>query len=295
MDRLTELLFRRHVLVADGAMGTLLQQQAATRGIAPPIRPDSIMLQSPDLVEEIHRRYVDAGADVLLTNTFASSRSQLRKSGSESTFGEVHRRAAGLARRAAGLDRIVLGDLGPLGDFFPPMGTLTEAEAVDGYAERADALASSGLIDGFLIETQFDLSEVLCAIRGVRSVSDLPLAVTMSFDTHGRTMMGVSPRRFAEAASDLGVTILGANCGANVEDTWNAIREIRQTVPDAVLWAKPNAGLPRLVDGHECYELTPERFADEVSRFDALGIRVIGGCCGTTPEHIAAAAQALRH
>jgi 5-methyltetrahydrofolate--homocysteine methyltransferase len=293
MNRLLEALEQHEIVIADGGMGTLVQQEAHNRGFAPAIPPGRVMLEDPGLIESIQAAYASSGAEILLTNTFACSPFQLRKQGIEDRFDEIHRLAARIARRAAGPDRIVMGDLGPLGEFFAPMGTLSESAAVDAYASRARAVYEAGEIDAFLVETQFDLTEVRCAVEGIRSVTDLPIVTSLSFDSHGHTMMGVSPEDFADSMAHLGIDILGANCGAKIDDTLHAIEAISRVTPHARLWAKPNAGVPTLVDGKEHYPLDPTAFAAESVRFRDAGVRVFGGCCGTTPAHIAALASVL--
>jgi len=274
-------------------MGTLVQQEAAKHGYTPPFSTARIMLEDPSIIESIHATYASAGADILLTNTFACSPFQLRPHGLEDRLNEIHRLAAQITRRVAGPNRVVMGDLGPLGEFFSPMGTLTESAAVEAYAARTRALTATGDVDAVLVETQYDLTEVRCAVAGIRSVTDLPIVTSLSFDSHGRTMMGVSPEDFANAMADLDVHILGANCGAEIEDTLRAIEAIRRVAPHAMLWAKPNAGVPALVDGQEHYPLDPDAFAAASLRFQDAGVRVFGGCCGTTPDHISAVATAF--
>ena len=294
VSRINRLKAQTKPLIADGGMGTLLAEQAVACGLPEAMTPDAILLEAPELVAEIHVEYVSSGADIVLTCTFASSPEQLAKQNLADRLDEIHRTAARAARSAAGEDRFVFGDLGPCGSFFPPMGTLDERTAVASYARRAGALVETGLIDGLLIETQFDLQEVTYAIRGVRSITDLPVAVTMSFDSHGRTMMGVGPADLAQLAISEDVDYVGANCGRSLEETLEAIRIIQGTAPGIALWAKPNAGLPTLLAGQTRYDLSPEAFGQWASRFVDAGVSVFGGCCGTTPDHIRAAAERIR-
>ena len=166
-----------------------------------------------------------------------------------------------MAREIAGDKVFVFGDIGPTGKILEPLGALSYAEAVDAFAEQAGALVKGG-VDAIIIETMSDLSEAKAAIEGVRKVTDLPLAVSMSFDTRGRTMMGVKPANAAKEFVALGVDIFGANCGRTLEETLTAIREMRQLFPDAVLWAKPNAGLPHMDGSDTVYDVTPEVMAE---------------------------------
>jgi methionine synthase I (cobalamin-dependent) len=295
MSRWEQLMQRRTVAVADGAMGTCLQSYA-TREKQPMVLESHLaVLSAPETVLAVHQMYVQAGAEILLTNTFSASAHQLGRRQLSWEIGRLHRIAAELARRAAGDTVVVLGDLGPMGQFFPPMGTISEEEARQAYAERTMYLMESGCIDGLLIETQFDLREATCAVDGVRRESDLPLVVSMSFDRHGRTMMGVSPEAFAEAMLARDVRWFGANCGRSPEETLAAVKAMRAVAPDAGLWVKPNAGLPQtLPDGRSVYELSPEAFADIARDAVHVGARIVGGCCGTTPEHIARVTGAIR-
>jgi len=279
-------------VIADGAMGTLLQDEVARQGVPARWSATELVLHVPDAVLRIHRAYVDAGAEILLTNTFSASRPQLLRRSAAHRLRSIHEAAAHLAREAAG-ERVVLGDLGPLGAFFPPMGTLREDDARRAYAEQADSLAATGAVDGFLIETQYDLREVVAAIAGVREASSLPIAATISFDAHGRTMMGVSPREAALRLRSLDIAAIGANCGRSIDDTLRAIEAMHDAAPEAPLWAKPNAGIPRRINGRTVYPLPPADFAQSAVAFARAGVRVFGGCCGTTPDHIRAAADAL--
>ena len=293
MSRLVKMLGQKDVLLADGAMGTLVVERAARENLPQPIDFGFVVLQAPGILEAVHQDYVDAGAELLLTGTFSFTSHQLGKRGKASVLEQLLRIAADCARRAAGADRVVFGDLGPIGDFFPPMGSLAREDAVESYARRARTLAATGLVDGFVIETQYDLQEVECAVAGVRQVSDLPLAVSMSFDSHGRTMLGVGPEAFAEVVVAKSVELAGVNCGKTLQESFDALVAIRNAAPDLKLWAKPNAGLPSLRSGVAQYDLLPGEFADWAVRFASIGASVFGGCCGTTPEHIRAAACAL--
>jgi 5-methyltetrahydrofolate--homocysteine methyltransferase len=254
--------------------------------------PDRWNLENPDAIETMHRGYVDAGADLILTNTFGSSRPRLEKAGLADRMSEVILVATRLARRAAGDSTLVLGDMGPTGELMKPLGMLTYEDAVDAFAEQATVLAEGG-VDGIVIETMSDLNEAKAAVEGVRQVTSLPILVTMSFDTHGHTMMGVGPVQAGQALWALGVDAVGANCGRALDENLDAIRQMREAMPNATLVAKPNAGLPRRVGDEMVYDVTPEAMADYARRFALLGVKVFGGCCGSTPEHIKAVAQAL--
>ncbi len=293
MNRFEQVLRDEHVLISDGGMGTMIEQRGPARGLPPSASPERVLLESPETIASIHADYVAAGARAILTCTFGSSRPRLAKLGLENEFERVHRTAADVARQAAGADRIVIGSLGPLGELLSPMGKLSHEAAATLYTERVEALAASGNVDAILLETQYDLREVEAGLEAVRSSCELPVIATMSFDTHGRTMMGVSPEEMASALAAWGVEIIGANCGRSMEETLEAVRRIRTASPRAVVWAKPNAGLPRVVDGRATYDLLPEEFGRWAKRFADEGVKVFGGCCGTTPAHIEAVDEAL--
>jgi 5-methyltetrahydrofolate--homocysteine methyltransferase len=277
------------VLIADGAMGTMLQQAGLPRRVP----PERWNLENPAAVREVGQSYVEAGAQLILTNTFGGSRIRLEKNQLGDRVEEINRVAAGLAREAAEGQALVLGDMGPTGELLKPVGPLEYAQAVEAFAEQAAALAEGG-VAALLIETMSDLKEALAAVEGARSATSLPVLVTFSFDTHGRTMMGLKPAQAAKDIWALGVAAVGANCGRTLSETLTAIQAMRQAVPEATLMAKPNAGLPRVEGENELvYDVTPAEMADYALKFSAEGVKIFGGCCGSTPAHIRAVAQAL--
>jgi 5-methyltetrahydrofolate--homocysteine methyltransferase len=289
MLELRQRLSEPGILIADGATGTMLQRAGLPAGMA----PERWNLENPDAIRALHQGYVAAGADLILTNTFGGTRLRIQKWGLADQVREINLAAARLARQMAAGDRVwVLGDIGPTGQLFEPMGTLTHAQATAAFAEQAAALAEGG-VDAILVESMSDLNEAMAAVEGVRQATDLPLLVTMSFDSHGRTMMGVEPAQVARQLSALGVDVVGANCGRTLSETLDAVRQMRAAVPDATLMAKPNAGLPHSAGGELVYDVTPEIMADYARRFAALGVKIFGGCCGSTPAHIRAVALAL--
>lgn len=289
MNKLRERLAQPGVLVADGATGTQLQKAGLPVGA-----PSELwVLENPEGVRALHRSYLAAGSDIVLTDTFGGSRLKLDKNGLGDKVKEINCTAAQLARAEAGEDRIVLGDIGPTGSLMDPLGPLTEEEAIKVFAEQAAALVDGG-VDGILIETMSDLNEATAAVRGARQVTDLPILVTLSYESHGRTMMGVKPSKAAKELTALGVDVIGANCGRTLSETLTAIQEIHQTVPDAVLMAKPNAGLPHTDGSDSVYDVTPEIMAEYAQKFTDLGVKIIGACCGSNPEHIRAMAKALK-
>ena len=290
MSKFFAMLEEKGLLIADGATGTMLQKA----GLAPGAAPERWNLERPDAIRALHRGYIEAGGDLILTNTFGGSAIRLRRDGLEDRAAEVNRMAARIAREMAGETVGVLGDIGPTGEMMQPLGALSFEEAVAAFAEQASALAEGG-VDAILIETMSDLEEVRAAVEGVRKATDLPLLVTLSFDTRGRTMMGVKPERAAKALLSLGVDVMGANCGRTLSETLEAVLKMRAVAPDATLMAKPNAGLPHAEGGDLVYDVTPEIMAEYARRFvEEAGVRIFGGCCGSTPDHIRAVVAALR-
>ncbi|MBM3146121.1 MAG: betaine--homocysteine S-methyltransferase [Chloroflexi bacterium] len=292
MNPLETLLETGQPILLDGAMGTMLMAAGLTQGDA----PEAWNTTHPDRVRAVHRGYIQAGSQVILTNSFGGTRFRLALHNLQDRVEELNQAAAEIARAeadAAPHPVAVAGSMGPTGQLFEPMGALTFDEARVAFAEQAAGLARGG-VDLFWIETMSDLDEVKAAIEGVRSVSDLPIAATMSFDTHGRTMMGVSPAKAAAALSDLDALAIGANCGTGPDELEEAIRAMREARPDAVLVAKANAGIPQVAeDGKIIYTGAPEVMARYAVDAHKLGATLIGACCGSTPEHIRAMAEAL--
>jgi 5-methyltetrahydrofolate--homocysteine methyltransferase len=279
-------LRRGEVLLADGATGTMLQRQ----GLEPGQSPEVWVLEHPDRIRELHEGYLDAGSDLILTCTFGGTRYRLEGSGLADRVVEVNRLAAELAREVAG-EAFVAGDMGPTGHLLAPLGPLSPEDVAAAYADQARGLVEGG-VDFLLIETMSDLGEAKAAVQGARRVTDLPIFTTFSFDTHGRTMMGIRPAQVAQEMEPL-VAGLGANCGQDPAEYVQFMQAMRGVTEGAILWAKPNAGLPHVVDDEVMYDATPAYMAQVAQDLRHAGAQVIGGCCGTTPEHIAEMAQAL--
>jgi 5-methyltetrahydrofolate--homocysteine methyltransferase len=278
------------VLVLDGATGTNLQR----RGLPVGTPSDFWVLDNPDAVLQLYREFVEAGSDIILTNTFGSSRLHLGHAGLADRFEASNRKAVELAFQAtAGTGTLVAGSLGPLGEMLQPFGPLAEADAEAAYAEQARVLSEAG-VDLLVIETQFDLNEAKAAIRGARSVSDLPIVCSFSYDRGTRSMMGVKPSQVARELAECGVSALGINCGRSLEDNVKALAELRAST-ELPVWFKPNAGMPRTTETHELiYDVTPEMMGAQVQVWAQAGARLVGGCCGTSPEHLAAIAGAVK-
>jgi 5-methyltetrahydrofolate--homocysteine methyltransferase len=296
LEDLRAYLEKGHVLIADGATGTMFQSM----GLPPGTEPGLWNVERPDAVRALHRAYLDAGSQVILANTFGSNRTKLERAGGlTERIEELNRAAVRLAREEAGTGAFVGGDMGPTGELLAPYGLLSYEEAVDVYAQQASILADSG-VDLLWIETMSDLNEAQAAVEGIKQVSDLPVFCSLSFGRGGRTMMGVTPALAAETLWPLGLTAVGGNCGEGVEVMTLVLTQMRTALDEMAgagqyaLIAKPNAGLPHLEDGKTVFDLGPEALAAHVPHFLELGAQVIGGCCGSTPEHIAAMVRIYR-
>lgn len=277
-------------LVADGATGTNLQKRGLPKGMP----SDLWVLDNPEAVCQLHRDFIAAGSNLILTDTFGADRVRLGRSGLAERTVELNRKAVELARSAAqGACVYVAGSMGPTGELLQPYGELEESAAEAAFVEQARALVEAG-VDLLVVETQFDLTEAKAALRAVRSVSDLPLVCSFSFDRGTRTMMGVKPGQLAAALEPLGVDMLGINCGRSLEDNLQALSELRASTR-LPIWFKPNAGLPRTdPTGESVYDVTPADMGAQVSAWIEGGARVVGGCCGTSPEHVREIALQLK-
>jgi 5-methyltetrahydrofolate--homocysteine methyltransferase len=288
MASFVDLLADRSVLLADGATGTNYQNM----GIEPGVAPEEWVIDAPERVMELHRRFVQAGSEIVLTCSFGGTSLRLADERLAGRAVEVNRRAAELARQAVGDDVLVAGSLGPTGHLTEPLGPLTRGLAVATYAEQAGALADGG-VDLLVLETFFSLDEGLWALEGVKSATDLPFVVSYSFDQGTKTMMGLTPTQVVEAFTPLGIAAIGANCGKSLADTDLIVEELLAAAGEFPLWVKPNAGVPRMVGDAVVYDAGPDDLAEHIARYVERGARVVGGCCGSTPEHIAAIARAL--
>lgn len=277
------------VFLADGATGTQLQAMGLPAGAA----PEPWNVENPAAIRAHHRAYLDAGSQIILTNSFGGNRLKLRAAGGlDHRTAELNRAAATLARAEANGRAYVAGDVGPTGELLQPYGLLSYADAVKVFDEQARALAEGGA-DLIWVETMSDLNEAKAAVEGAMQATDLPVFCSLSFGASGRTMMGVAPAQAANELWPMGVVALGANCGEGLEVIPKVLEGMRAAQPGVVLIAKPNAGLPHLQDGETVFGLGPQAFAQHMPGFIELGAQVVGGCCGSTPAHIAAVADAL--
>lgn len=279
---------KEEVLLADGAMGTMLQPHLKEEWGA----PEAANLHTPQVVADIHRRYAQAGAQVVLTNTFGGSRIRLARVGLDDKIQEVNAAAVRIAREAVGPGVLVAGDIGPTGELLEPLGELTYQQARDAFAEQAALLSSAGA-DLLVVETMSSLEEAKAALEGALSASSLPVVCTMSFDTNYHTVMGVSPEEAVDRLVRWGASVVGANCGVGPQETLEVVRRMHRAAPETPLAAQPNAGMPRLEGDRVVYDIGPEDMARFVPAFLAAGVRLLGSCCGSTPEHTGAMRRAL--
>ncbi|MBE0596482.1 MAG: homocysteine S-methyltransferase family protein, partial [Desulfuromonadales bacterium] len=275
------------VLVLDGAMGTLLQE----RGLKPGGCPEEMNLTAPEVVTGIHREYVEAGADLIVTNSFGGSRPKLAHYGLEQRVGEINARAVELARQAAGERGLVAGSIGPTGRFLEPVGDAGFDEMVEVFAEQVRALAGAGA-DLFTLETFLDIRELRAALFACREFSTLPTIAMMTFDDGGRTVLGTTPEAAAVTLDALGADVIGSNCGLGPEGIFSVLEKMRAVTPRPLI-SQANAGLPVLRGGETIFPASPEEMTAFHGRLLPLGVRIIGGCCGTTPAHIRAMRQGL--
>ncbi len=290
---LEDLLATGQPILADGAMGTTLLSLGLERGVAPEVWN----IQHPERVQQVHREYIAAGAQVILTNSFGGNRRRFPSRRPEDSVVELNQSAARIARTeadAAEAQVVVAGSMGPTGSLMVPLGDLTYEEAKSVFAEQARGLIDGG-VDVLWIETMADLDEVRAALEGCRHIApDFPVVVTMTFDTRGHTMMGVSPQAVAQALAGLDLVAIGGNCGNGPGEIESVIDKLHDTAPDMVLVSKSNAGTPRMEGGREVYDATPEIMAEHAIRVWRAGARIIGACCGSTPDHIRVMGQALK-
>ena len=262
-------------------------------GAAPGASPELWNVERPEAILEIHKEYAEAGADLIQTNTFGGNRRKLAAFGLEARMGELNEAGVALAREAAGDEIAVLGDVGPTGALLEPHGTMAFDEAVEVFAEQIAILASAG-VDGLILETFVALEEATAAVEAARQNTDLPVVCTMAFDRGGVTVMGVTGEMALAALVDAGADVVGANCGSGPEDVLLAIESMRKADPEVPLMAQPNAGVPKLVGSATVFDGTPGELAGYARRFIEAGVSIVGSCCGSTPRHTAAIAEAVK-
>jgi methionine synthase I (cobalamin-dependent) len=288
----TEALDSRPWLLADGATGTNYFNMGLVSGDA----PEMWNFEHPERVRKLHRDFIAAGADIVLTNTFGGNRYRLKLHNAQDQVRELNMAAAKNARAeadAAGRPVYVAGSMGPTGEIYQPVGVLSEEDGAAAFAEQASALKEGG-VDVLWIETMSSEEELRAAVQGA-STAGLPIVTTMSFDTNGRTMMGMTPAAFGALAETLAArpVAIGANCGTGASELIATVLGITAARPDAAVVAKGNCGIPQYQDGHIHYTGTPELMADYARIALDAGAKIIGGCCGTSPEHLAAMRKSL--
>jgi len=286
--KLRDLIDDGQVHVFDGAMGT----QLYARGVFLNVCYDELSLGRPELVRQIHRDYADAGAEILETNTFGANPVKLSAYGLAERAEEINRAAARLAREAAGTRASVAGAIGPLGIRIEPWGPTSRDEATAHFRRQVLGLLEGG-VDGFVLETFSDLAEIECAYAAVRAESDLPVVAQMTLGGDGRTAYGTDARHIARALTELGADVVGLNCSVGPAVMLDAVEEMAETTTRP-LSAQPNAGLPRTVRDRQIYMASPEYVAEYARRMIQLGVRFVGGCCGTTPAHVRALRDVVR-
>jgi methionine synthase I (cobalamin-dependent)/5,10-methylenetetrahydrofolate reductase len=276
------------IVLFDGATGTRLYD----RGVYLNRCFDELNLSAPSMVEAVHREYAAVGVDVIETNTFGANRVKLEKHGLADDVEAINRAGAEIARRAAGEDGFVAGAIGPLGVRIEPWGPTSVEEAAELFAAQAAGLVAGG-VDLFSIETFYDLAEIEAAVSGVRRVSDLPIVAQMTVEDDGTSLEGVDPEVYGPHLSSLDVDAVGVNCSVGPAPMLGAIEKLARVVPLPIA-AQPNAGKPRAVDNRNMYLCSPEYMAEFAKQFINAGVRIVGGCCGTTPEHMKAILGAVR-
>jgi len=293
MQTLLERLSSGGVLLSDGATGSLLQSAGLPAGAS----PESWSLSRPDVVRGVAEAYLAAGSDMVLTNSFGGSPIKLARHGLAERAGELNRTAATLPREAAGSGKFVAGSVGPTGRIvWDEGGDVTPAELYEAFREQIQGLADGGA-DAICVETMSSLAEALEAVRASKEHTTLPVFCTFSFALGRRgfrTMMGISPEVAALEAAAAGADVIGTNCGNGIENMIEIVRQMHAAVPDRPILAQANAGMPELVDGVTIYPETPEYISSRVGELIAAGATIVGGCCDTTPQHMAAIAEAVR-
>lgn len=280
-----ELLNKKKVVMFDGGMGSLLAERGCdTSGLS--------NLETPDAVTAIHQEYANAGADVLITNTFTMNRISVESKSLDIDIKKVNAAGVKLARQAAGQNKLIFGDIGPTGQMLEPYGTYSEEQFYNNYAEQVKILTEEG-VDGLIIETFTDLREAVCALKACRDNSKLNFILSLAFSTTengGRTIMGSSVEEAAKAAEEYGAIAVGANCGDLDPAGMAEITSLFKQNTNLPIMIQPNAGKPKLSGGETIYDMQPVDYSAGVMTCVENGASIIGGCCGTTPEHLAAVA-----
>jgi 5-methyltetrahydrofolate--homocysteine methyltransferase len=290
--QLRDMLAAEKVVPLDGAWGTELAQRGLPAGEV----PETWNMTHASDVASVPKAYIEAGARVVLTNTFGGSRFKLDKAGLAGGVRAINEAGARISREAAGKAALVFGSVGPTGEFLEPLGSVTTAQMTETFEEQIGALVTGG-VDAIVVETMTDLEEAICGLRAARRVApQMPVAVSLTFSKGARgyaTMMGVTPKAAAARLAEEGADIIGTNCGNGMDNMIEIVAELRATTT-APIWARPNAGMPRLVNGVTIFPETPDEMVVKIPALLNAGACMIGGCCGTTPAHIAAFVAKMR-
>jgi len=281
----------KKTLLADGAMGTMLH----ARGVGFDKCFDELNLTNPAAVADVHREYIEAGAELIITNTFGANRYKLTKHGLQEDVTEINRAGVELAKRvvaASFKDVLIAGDVGPLGVRIAPYGRVKLEEAREAFAEQIKALAEAGA-DVIIIETMSDLYEIQEAIRAAKENSSLPIIASVTFTRDDRTLLGDDPAKVAHRLAAAGADVIGVNCSGGPSQLLRILKQMRQAEPNSKFWVKPNAGWPEQVSGRIMYPADADYFGEYAVQFRQAGANIVGGCCGTTPQHIAVMKKAL--
>ncbi|MCK4920007.1 MAG: homocysteine S-methyltransferase family protein [Bacteroidales bacterium] len=293
MSKVLEALKQKSILISDGAWGTFLYE----KGLSVDECPESWNLSRPEDVYDIALSYVKSGADTILTNSFGGSSIKLDAYGLGNQCYEINKAAAEISRKAAGKDVLVLGSIGPTGKMIL-MGEITETELYDAFKYQSKALADGGA-DAIIVETMSDLDEAIVAVKAAKESTGLEVICTMTYSYTSakeyRTMMGVSPGESIKPLLEAGADILGANCGNGTAGMIEIIKEMRTVDKDIPLLVHANAGLPIIEDGESVFPESPEEMSCQMNKLLEAGANIVGGCCGTTPEHIESIVNIIRN
>src|SRR5262245_35263035 len=280
---------RQGVLVGDGAMGTMLY----SRGVFLNRCFDELNLSNPEMVRGIHAEYLEAGSDLVETNTFGAHRFKLGPHGLDAQARRINREGARIARAAAQGRALVAGSMGPIGKPLAPLGNIRVEDAVAAYREQAEGLLEGG-VDLFILETMPSLDQARAALDAVRAVSSLPVLASLTFGDEGTTVYGDTPEEVVRKLEEWDIAVVGANCSQGPAAMLETVQRMAAVVQKAKLAAMPNAGAPALVEGRYVYLCTPEYMSSYARRFLAAGVSLVGGCCGTTPAHVKSIVRAVR-
>ena len=288
-------LLHQKILIIDGGMGTMLQKNGLKSGEC----PELWNITHPEIVKSIHTSYLEAGADIILTNTFGANGIKLLKLKQQQHLKEINKQAVKIAREATGeymekysRQAFIAGSVGPTGEILEPIVTLKNGEAYEGYKNQITVMESLG-IDMVVLETFYNIDEIKIALKAIKENSDLPVFASMTFDESMKTIYGVTPEQAVEQLFEEEADGVGANCGSGPELLYKVLTRMR-IITDAPLLVEPNAGIPYLENNKVIYPATPEEMAEYAEKFVQLKVNIIGGCCGTTPEHIRAISKRIK-